>query len=868
MLFRLNAEMESSFSGNFSKAQQSISGIEKEIMSLQKTQADISSYTKQQQSVEATTNKLSVLQKQYDNIQKEIDETGKFSSGLQNKLLQKQQQIDRTTASLGKQTEALNSMGTALEHAGVDTSKLSDESKRLQGEIDNLKGAQMDAADGSESFGDKAVAAFSTIKSTLVALGITKVLKEIAEGLMECANASMEFETAMASVQRTVGVSGEELDALGDAFKQMSMEMPITTTELGKIATTAGQLGIASDKVEEFTRIMAELSTTTDLTADDAATYLAQFANITGTTDYERLGSAVAALGDATATTASKVVQMSQGMAASASLAGMSETDILAISAAVGSLGIEAQAGSTAMSTLISTLYKATETEEGLEDFAKVADMSAEEFKEAWGNDAVGTMNAFITGLNDTERNGKSAIVILDELGITNVRQTKAILGLASAGDLLSGTIEQANAAWEENTALQEKAGVMYDTTESQLTMMKNSWNNLKIAIGDKFTPILKDAYSWLSDTFVSLTNIVDELDNGVPSVHELTEEVRKMNDALEDGKKALSDELASTEASKRMAELYADRLDELGEANVENTEHSDAYWAVLKNLVNTIPELNDVINLETGYIEGGTEAIRRNTEAWEENQRVKAYQAYADEATAAVAGAEYQIEYQKVLKTMADEEALAWQKQADEVAARMKEIWATAEEEGKIGRRHGEKVIRDSELATEYNSLQSELYRLNSEVITAQKESENYDKAIAEATKTYEEAQKAAEAASTAVENLTREMEQLTTVPQRGAVRTDQPYASGTLSATAGVHLVGEHGPELVGFGGGERVLNAAMTSRLLGGVTLSVNFNIEGNVGSGAMEALSEYGNEFASKVLDVLEEAGIDSRRRAYA
>jgi hypothetical protein len=152
-------------------------------------------------------------------------------------------------------------------------------------------------------------------------------------------------------------------------------------------------LGIAQDKVEQFTTVMAKLATTTDLSADEAATMLAQFANITGLNDYERLGSVIAELGDATATTASKVVQMSQGMAASASIAGMSPTDIMAIAAAVGSLGVEAQAGSTAMSTLINTLYKATETGENLEAFAAVAGMSAEQFKQAWGENAVGAMD-------------------------------------------------------------------------------------------------------------------------------------------------------------------------------------------------------------------------------------------------------------------------------------------------------------------------------------------------------------------------------------------------------------------------------------------------------------------------------------------
>lgn len=353
-------------------------------------------------------------------------------------------------------------------------------------QIENMK-SKLDALNAAGNTGDL----LGGISSALATTGVVKGLEAVFDTLQECADAAAQFETAMAGVKRTVGGSDDFISGLGESFKQLSTTIPITADELAGIATTAGQLGIAQENVETFTTVMAQLGTTTDLTADNAATMLAQFANITGTTDYERLGSTVASLGDATATTASKVVEMSQGMAAAASQAGFSETDILAVSAAVGSLGIEAASGSTSMSTLISTLYKATETGDKLEDFAAVAGMTGDQFKQSWGEDAVGTMNAFIQGLNDTERNGRSAVVILDELGIKNVRQTKAILGLASAGDLLSNTINQANQAWEQNTALGEKASVMYNTTEAKLQMMNNAANNVRVSIGDALTPAI-----------------------------------------------------------------------------------------------------------------------------------------------------------------------------------------------------------------------------------------------------------------------------------------------------------------------------------------------------------------------------------------
>ena len=515
MMFQLSATTSAHFQSSFAGAQTQIAHLQGKIDALNKTQGDITAYQKQQAAVEATKNKLGVLAEQYALLKSQIGEDGQATDELKNKMLAKQLQIESTTASLNKQNIELETLGNALDAAGIDTSDLTNESKRLGAEMVDLRSKQDSAAESATNYGNKLQGAVDAMESALIASGVKDGFEAVSDAMQECAEAAITFETAMAGVRRTVGGSDSFLDSMATQFKRLSTEIPITTDELAGIATTAGQLGVSQDYVMGFTETMAKLGTATDLTADQASTMLAQFANITGTTEYDRLGSVVAELGDATATTASKVVEMSQGMAAAASTAGMSETDIMAIAAAVGSLGIESQAGSTAMSTLISTLYTAVETGDKLDEFASVAGMTAEQFKIAWGRDAVSAMDTFIQGLNNTERNGKSAIVVLDELGIKNVRQTKAILGLANADGLLSKTIAQANKAWVQNTALTQKASIMYNTTEAKLTKMNNAANNVRISIGEALTP----AYGALADAATRLLQPISEFIDAHPEL-------------------------------------------------------------------------------------------------------------------------------------------------------------------------------------------------------------------------------------------------------------------------------------------------------------------------------------------------------------
>ena len=132
MLFSLNAQLGGNFSGTFSKAQQQLLSMQKDIQALNKTQSDVSAYQKQQQAVEGTQKKLEVLQQQYDNIQKEIQETGGFSADLENKLLSKQQQIDKTyddfvgrvAAGRNLTTEAVDEIAQGRVWAGGDAIKI------------------------------------------------------------------------------------------------------------------------------------------------------------------------------------------------------------------------------------------------------------------------------------------------------------------------------------------------------------------------------------------------------------------------------------------------------------------------------------------------------------------------------------------------------------------------------------------------------------------------------------------------------------------------------------------------------------------------------------------------------------------------
>lgn len=514
LLFALSAQMGSGFSGTFKSAQAAIQATQKEIQELKSAQADISAYQKQQAAAEATRKRLELLQTQYDNIQREIQETEGFSSSLENRLAAKAAQIEKTTAKLNDETASLNKLEAALSDAGVDTNNLRQESERLQSQIGELRQKQEDAADAAQAFGERASNAMINLNDVIVAAGIGEALSQIAGAFKDATDAAIEYESAITGVYKTVDGTDEQLAAISDEIMEMSTEMPATTTEIAAVAEAAGQLGIATGDITSFTQTMINMGEATNLTADEAATALAKFANIAGTSasDYNRLGSVIVDLGNNFATTEADITRMATRLASAGTLAGLSEPEILALAAAMSSVGIEAEAGGTAMTQTLSGIEQAVANGgEKLEKYAEISGMTAKEFADAWENDAISALTSFIAGLGRLNEQGESAVLTLTDLGLTGVNQSNMLQSLGLAADMMGSAVSTANTAWQENIALTNEANKRYATTESQQAMMANAANNLAVVYGELYTPALREAYGVGTDLLVQAADFVEE---------------------------------------------------------------------------------------------------------------------------------------------------------------------------------------------------------------------------------------------------------------------------------------------------------------------------------------------------------------------
>lgn len=298
---------------------------------------------------------------------------------------------------------------------------------------------------------------------------------------------AIQFDTAMANVRKTTNMSNAEVEKLAQSAQNLSTKQPVTAETLLNIEALGAQLGVNRERLESFAEVVSGLDIATNMNFETAGKEMAQFANITQMSQdqFKNYGSTIVDLGNHLATTEADISAMALRLAGAGTAAKFSQADILGMSGAMSSLGIKAEAGGSAMTRIIQDISKnVANGSDVVEEYARVAGMSADQFADAWRNRPMEAMEALVEGLKRTSDSGEDMNVTLEKLGINNVRNSDTMRRLANAGDLLRNSVDRANTAWEQNTALQNEVDQRNESLASRLQVLKNKVDAIAISIG------------------------------------------------------------------------------------------------------------------------------------------------------------------------------------------------------------------------------------------------------------------------------------------------------------------------------------------------------------------------------------------------
>lgn len=324
---------------------------------------------------------------------------------------------------------------------------------------------------------------------------------------------AIDFEDAWTGVTKTVDGTPQQLSKINDGLKNLAQTTSSTYQDIAHYAELAGQMGVPTDSIVGFTKTITQLGDTTNLVGEEAAQSIAKFSNVMVSqskktnTYYSRLGSTIVDLGNKFATTEADIMAMATRLGVAGKMVGLNSNQVLGLSTALSSLGIEAAAGGGSVSKMLKTIDLSVSTgNDLLYEFAEVSGMTAQQFQKAWGEDAAGTFLKFVQGI------GKSGDVTktLNDLGITEIRQAQAMGALAQSSDVLANALNVSQNAWQANSAMANEAEKRYGTLKSQ---MSQTWEAVKQAadeLGQAFAPTLTSILKVVKKAANAFSNLDD----------------------------------------------------------------------------------------------------------------------------------------------------------------------------------------------------------------------------------------------------------------------------------------------------------------------------------------------------------------------
>ncbi|WP_239822182.1 phage tail tape measure protein [Streptococcus mitis] len=470
-------------------------------------------------SLKAMENNFKGAGKNVTNLKSLMDQTGSALGNYQKLLSSQSERYNELKASIGDVSTASDEQKKKLLEAGTSmtatAAKVAELKNRYEELAKSMRQAYIDDSaftkfgKSAQELGNK----FKNVGESVSGFGsaLTKgVTAPIVAGAGIALKAAIDYESAFAGVKKTVDGTPQQFEKLSASIRNMAKEMPASATEIAAVAEAAGQLGVPIGSIEGFTKTMINLGVSTNLSAEEAATSIAKIGNIMQVSGDDldswsaKFGATVVGLGNNFATTESDIVNMANRLAASGKIAGLTTPEILGLSTAMSSVGIEAEAGGTAMTQTLTGISNAvSEGGEKLKIYADTAGVTAEQFAEKWRTKPAEALQDFIKGLGKASESGKDTNKILEQLGLTGIRQSNMLKSLGLAAETMGKAVGLANSEWEKGTALTDEANKRYETMQSKLQMLKNQLTDVAIEFGGPLLDALKDgleaAKPWIS---------------------------------------------------------------------------------------------------------------------------------------------------------------------------------------------------------------------------------------------------------------------------------------------------------------------------------------------------------------------------------
>lgn len=428
---------------------QAIQKLEAELVDLKARQAEVNKEVRE--SVKARQAELTGVYKTtgaYDALAKELNETRK-------------QYKDLAAAEMGSSEEAQVLLRRITQ---------------LDGKLKDIDGSVGQFQRNVGNYGSALQGIGSALTGGLIGGGFVAFAELAKRGVQELFELNKDIADLQANVRKTTGLTEEQVRSLTESLKALDTRTSIEN--LLEISTVAGRLGVEGEKgVLEFTKA---IDTLTVALGDDFSGGVEEVTDQVGklsnvlfgaTTDgvvlaenLLNLGNGLNVLAASGASSAQGITDFAGRIAALAKPLGVTNGEILGISATLEELGVTAERGGTATGRIFQALTQDSAKfaqEFGItEKVLKDAGFQAKSFTDLVNTDLVGALQLASKQALTLSKNNVDLSKNLKAVGLTGAGELEVFLKLGDANERLSQNIETANGALISQDSLLSEAQV------------------------------------------------------------------------------------------------------------------------------------------------------------------------------------------------------------------------------------------------------------------------------------------------------------------------------------------------------------------------------------------------------------------------
>lgn len=451
---------------------------------------------------------------QAEELRRRLDEVKNSSADTAEEEKRLNEEIEAAKEGLQKATNSATYYQRQLNITERDQANLSTELERTERYLDEARASADECAksidkygkevkgagEESEDFGEKSTGAIDALASVLAAAGVAKTIKEIADTLLECAEAAEGFESSIAKVATIADTSSVSMEEIKAQIISLSSETGKSASSIAEATYSAISAGVdtasAVEAVAQATKLAAGGFTETETAIDVLTTALNAYGMSVSET--EKVSDVLITTQNKGKTTVDELARSVGGVIPLAAAYGVEIENLGAAYAVLTAQGTPTAESGTKIKAMLSELGDSGSTVAGIlkeqtgKSFADLMTGGASlgDVLAILGDSVGGSATAFNELWSSTEA-GVGALAIFNS-------------GAEGFNDVLRDMQESAGAT-------EAAYKTMADTTEFAHQRMTNAAENLKIAVGDQLNPAIEKLYTTGADAFTWAADFVQE---------------------------------------------------------------------------------------------------------------------------------------------------------------------------------------------------------------------------------------------------------------------------------------------------------------------------------------------------------------------